>query len=182
MPEFPEATKTKSSDCCSASFISPHILPFLPKAAVLSLPCLDSVKGFKTFKGLLFKENRLEHARKQPFTFRSYNKFRLAETSQQSYQKVESTAPKLCLQELEANFSLDLLQVGDFGFSFSVPKRSLNRGLKGFLINSNLVVLKAYHNFKLHPVIQTNQCCNKGQGQHLSKQHNCGALRTLVER
>lgn len=86
MPEFPEATKTRSSDCCTASFISPHILPFLPEAAVLSFPCLDSVKGFKTSKGLLFKENRLEHARKQlhmdkPFTFRSYNKFRLTETS-----------------------------------------------------------------------------------------------------
>lgn len=67
-------------------FISPHVLPCPSKAAVWSLPYLDSVQAVKIVKGLLLKENRLQYVRKQlnmdkPFSFSSYNKCRLTETS-----------------------------------------------------------------------------------------------------
>jgi len=56
MPEFPEGTSTKSSDCCIESFASPPVLPLPPEAAVWSLLYLDSVQDVKTAKGLLLKE------------------------------------------------------------------------------------------------------------------------------
>lgn len=85
MPEFPEATNPKFSECCTESIISSHVLPFSPE--VQDLFYLHFIQSIEVAEGFLLKENRLEHIRKQlntgkPFSFYKCNKFSLCETSQ----------------------------------------------------------------------------------------------------